>query len=339
MESYGFRKDANGNPLIEDCQTNSFFIYYTSPEAWTLFRAIYNNNFGMQDKYVAYWEFVANKLSQNQFVVGFDPFNEPLPAWGSIGGIVDMLWPGNYDKKELAPLYERIFAKYKKADDRNIMMFEPGQFPDELPFGNRGIVNHLGFTTPPGGEIGSSKHVLNDHHYCCQLSPAMCAENGEPKEGSAETCYNWAKLRIGTRNEDAKRLGIPFILSEFGACMDSEVCAREINQIAEISDMNLNGWAYWQFKTYKDLTTSAGDRSEGFYNLDGTIETMKVKALARTYVQSAQGKIVGMKFNTTTAEFTAEIKIDTSINAPTEIHALIGNSTVAWYPNGVEVNF
>jgi len=47
LESYGMRKDADGNPLIEDCQKNSFFIYYTSPEAWTLFRAIYNNDFGM----------------------------------------------------------------------------------------------------------------------------------------------------------------------------------------------------------------------------------------------------------------------------------------------------
>jgi len=254
-----------------------------------------------------------------------------------------MLWPGNYDKKELTPLYERIFAKYKKADDRNIMMFEPGQFPDILPavglIANTGIVNNVGFTTPPGGEIGSSKHVLNDHHYCCQLSPSICAENGEPQKGTEEVCYEWAKKRIGVRNEDAKALGIPFILSEFGACMDSDDCAREITQVADISDDNLNGWAYWQFKTYKDLTTSAGDRSEGFYNLDGSIEVMKVKALARTYVQSAQGKIENMKFNSTTAEFTTEIKIDTSINAPTEIHALIGNSSVAWYPNGVDVHF
>lgn len=121
--------------------------------------------------------------------------------------------------------------------------------------------------------------------------------------------------------------------------MDSDDCAREITQVADISDDNLNGWAYWQFKTYKDLTTSAGDKSEGFYNKDGSIETIKIKALARTYVQSAQGKIIEMKFNSTTAEFSTEIKIDTSINAPTEIHALIGNSTIAWYPNGVEVYF
>jgi hypothetical protein len=121
--------------------------------------------------------------------------------------------------------------------------------------------------------------------------------------------------------------------------MDSDDCAREINQVADISDDNLNGWAYWQFKTYKDLATSAGDRSEGFYNLDGSIETMKVKALCRSYVKSAQGTVVSMNFNTTTAEFNAEIRVDTDISASTEIHALVGNSTVAWYPNGVKVTF
>jgi len=25
----------------------------------------------------------------------------------------------------------------------------------------------LGFKNPPGGKIGSDKHVLNDHTYCC----------------------------------------------------------------------------------------------------------------------------------------------------------------------------
>jgi len=47
------------------------------------------------------------------------------------------------------------------------------------------------------------------------------------------------------------------------------------------------GWAYWQFKEFKDLTTSAADKSEGFYNKDGTLQTAKVKALSRTYVKSA----------------------------------------------------
>lgn len=91
------------------------------------------------------------------------------------------------------------------------------------------------------------------------------------------------------RNQDAQKLGIPFILSEFGACLNTEECATEIRQIADVSDENLNGWAYWQFKRFEDLTTTAGNKSEGFYSVDGSIESIKVKALTRTYVKSAQG--------------------------------------------------
>ena len=58
MHDYGYRwKD--GLPLIEDCQKNSFFLYYTSPESMTLFRSLYNNDFGLQDAYVAFQAKVA----------------------------------------------------------------------------------------------------------------------------------------------------------------------------------------------------------------------------------------------------------------------------------------
>jgi len=57
------------------------------------------------------------------------------------------------------------------------MMFEPAQFPDEIP----NVVFALkGFNKPPGGEIVSPNHVLNDHTYCCQLGPGICSETGEP---------------------------------------------------------------------------------------------------------------------------------------------------------------
>jgi hypothetical protein len=52
------------------------------------------------------------------------------------------------------------------------------------------------------------------------------------------------------------------IVSEFGACFDSEECVREITQVADLCDQaNAIGWAYWQFKYYKDLTTTAGTGS------------------------------------------------------------------------------
>jgi hypothetical protein len=59
-------------------------------------------------------------------------------------------------------------------------------------------------------------------------------------------------------------------MSEFGACMDSLGCAQEITSVADVSDSKLVSWAYWEYKPFHDITTSAGNRSEGFFNFDGS---------------------------------------------------------------------
>lgn len=163
--------------------------------------------------------------------------------------------------------------------------------------------------------------MLNDHTYCCQLGGDVC-ETGEPAVDKAEECAAFHKLRIDTRAEDAKLLGIPFIITEFGACLDSDVCAREITQVGEAADAVLAGWAYWQFKIFKDITTTAKTSSEGFYNQDAnsTLQHRKVKALARTYIQKTQGTLTHMLFNTSTASFTAHFSLDTSVHQCTLIY-------------------
>jgi endoglycosylceramidase len=184
------------------------------------------------------------------------------------------------------------------------MWFEPNVFPDEfgVPIGEGnlgGIVAPVGFEKPPGAEIGSPNHVLNDHSYCCQLTPSMCA-TGEPRTDKANQCYEWHENRLGQRVEDAKRLGIPFHLTEFGACLTEGPCVQEITQVAEVADHHLVGWAYWQYKYYGDLTTSAGTGSEGFWNQDGSLQAWKVKALSRSYLKATQGVPTLMNFDSET---------------------------------------
>jgi len=123
----------------------------------------------MRDKYLAYWSTVAKRLSSNNYVVGFDPFNEPGPAWHGFAQAIYELTMGHFDSSELAPLYSDVFKKYMEVDQQSIMWFEPAGFPDVLPFGKSGVVLKSGFKTPPGGQIGSTHHVLNEHTYCCNL--------------------------------------------------------------------------------------------------------------------------------------------------------------------------
>jgi len=155
-------------------------------------------------------------------VVGFDPFNEPAPSWGTVEEAYDTVLPGHFDDKKLAPMYKRINEKFMNVSSENIMFFEPGQAPDaEL-----GFVFNVGFKTPPGGEIGSPNHVLNDHTYCCVRSPSMC-KTGEPDVNKGKECLEWHEKKLSVRQDDSKRLGVPLMISEFGACLDSQVCFRE----------------------------------------------------------------------------------------------------------------
>lgn len=309
MDMYGYQKDANGWPEISDCQKVNFALYYTSPESMNGFTALYENENGMQDAFVNYWDATSAALASNPWNIGYDPLNEPFP--GNVLKHRSLLWHGNFDKNALAPMYEQLYERYQKNDPGSVMWFEPGQFPDNLPIMG-GITTPVGFQTPPGGEIGSNTHVLNDHTYCCQISGSACP-NGEPTAEEKSTCLDWHQRRLAQRNEDAQRLGVPLFISEFGACLTEENCTTEIEQVANETDKYLVGWAYWEFKNYADLTTSAGTGEEGFYNADGSLQDWKVKALSRSYLRYTQGTLTKNHFNTKTGVFDAEFTADASV--------------------------
>lgn len=58
--------------------------------------------------------------------------------------------------------------------------------------------------------------------------------------------------------------------------MGTAACIQEIQLVTDAMDKHLTSWAYWEFKNYADLTTSAGTGNEGFYNNDGTLQNAKV---------------------------------------------------------------
>lgn len=159
-------------------------------------------------------------MTKNPYVIGFDPLNEPYP--GDWINSPQLLLPGYFDRYRLQPMYERVFERYYKNDPDSIMFFEPAVWPDIMPYFG-GVIRPVGFDSPPGSTFGSRNHVLNDHTYCCQLSLTACA-TGEPSTDLVEECYAWHDKRIGTRRNDADVLGLPLIISEFGACLTDAAC-------------------------------------------------------------------------------------------------------------------
>ena len=94
------------------------------------------------------------------------------------------------------------------------------------------------------------------------------------------------------------------MITEFGACLTEGPCSQEITQVTSTADDHLAGWAYWQFKEFEDITTTAGDKKEGFYDADGNLIDWKVKALARSYMQRTQGTPTSLSFDVDTGDFT-----------------------------------
>ena len=216
------------------------------------------------------------------------------------------------DLLNLQPLYKRLNSVIRQNDQNKILFFEPIQ-GDLLPLLG-GMVFPVGFNDTPGGASYNDRQILNDHSYCCQAGAEVCA-TGEPLISDSKMCKMFNSARVTTRAIDAKNLNVGLIISEFGACLDSEACVNEITSVTEACDDNLVGWAYWMFKGFGDFTTSA-NLQEGFYN-NQTLQVGKVKALARTYVQAYQGNPISIKFNTATGYFSTTFALDPNVKAPT----------------------
>lgn len=198
------------------------------------------------------------------------------------------------------------------------MFYEPVQTPDTFAmFG--GVIFPTGFSKNPGADESSRRHALNDHTYCCEVSEDMCAEK-EPPLDQEETCRDFHQRRLNIRDRDAERYNVPLIITEFGACTSSQNCINEINAVVDACDDYLTSWTYWQFKPFMDITTSAGNTSEGFYEKDGSLQLNKARSLSRTYLRNTQGTPLKMHFNKFTGVFTATFIVDTNIQAPTDLY-------------------
>jgi hypothetical protein len=182
--------------------------------------------------------------------------------------------PGN-DSKELRPNTISISSKYEGEDYSRYV------FDNLRPIKNYTLDDSDFFTAteeaddavgPEREEQQTTNAVLHDHFYCCQMEWSMCNKHGEPlpDEKSGQRCQDWHRRRMNQRQEDAKKLNVPLMITEFGACYETATCAREIRQVLDECERTLcAGWAYWQFKQYRDHTTVGDQGMQGFYNAKG----------------------------------------------------------------------
>jgi len=111
-------------------------------------------------------------------------------------------------------------------------------------------------------------------------------------------------------------------LTEFGAVSGNNTKSIEdLDWVVDGADKALQSWAYWQYKSYNDITTASNER-ESFYWADGSLQTDKVETLSRVYATAIEGVPQSMKYNRKSGTFTLEFlsRRTSSDSAATEIY-------------------
>lgn len=326
---YKWDYDEKGLPLIKDCQTKGRFIdYHRSPELTTVYDSFYKNQNGIIDSFADFWSVLAQKFAGRKNVLGYDLWNEPWPAnlWSDIRSLI----PGYTDNHVLTNFYKKMDERINQYDPNYILLFEPVPFPDTLPlFG--GKVLHTFDKAPI--DLQKRQQVFNVHNYCCQAGPSVC-DGGEPTLKDADgLCPKFHEEKVKKNQIQARAMGVPLIVTEFGACSDSEACYLEILGFVKAADNYLVSWNYWMYKPFGDHTTTAKENTEGVFNSDGTVQSFKERALTRTYIQSYQGYPLSMQFNDETIEFNSSFILNNQLIDPSVIYI----NRQLFYPNGYDL--
>jgi endoglycosylceramidase len=314
LSTFKWRYDDEGLPFIDDCK--HFLKFHQSPELTTIYNSFYNNEGGVQDKFIDFWKVMVTQFKDNPYIIGYDLWNEPWPGnlWSDLYG----LWPGWATDNQIMPFYKKVDKVLRELKDDFINMFEIAPFPDTIPFfGGRvlGVVKD----TPATDEQSKDKQVYNQHSYCCAAKEDMC-DHGEPQVKDTGFCNEFHGRKIRAHLRNAQDLGVPLIFTEFGACSDSEGCYEEMKNFVEHAEESFISWAYWMYKPYGDHTTSAREETEGMFYRDGSIQDVKQKALTRTYIQKYQGTPISNKFNPDSGAYIATFLYNNEIKAPTVLY-------------------
>ncbi len=303
------REPGTDYPTLKEClSNNNFGEYYMTRLVNSFFTALYTEDHPIHTELHAYWRAIAEYFYTNPNVVGYDLVNEPAAGNLFTNPLEFINVFGGTGRKYLQALHESLHTEIRKVDQRHILFFESAL--------NNGPI-FSGFTQGPGGAKYRDRQVFSHHVYCPMVDLSGCV-----KDGWHWFCEIYDSILYYLRSVEIKKWGCGGLLTEFGALCEEPNCLQEVARVQGKADDMLEGWVYWQFKEYHDLSTANTDFTEGLYYVTGELQKKKLTTLTRPYARKIAGSPTQMHFDTDSAEYTLkyEIQAETSSRI-TEIYA------------------
>jgi len=263
--------DEKGYPKLEECLQKSFGEYYMTEAVNAAFQALYDNDQGIRDQFVKFWAKVVQTFKGVRGILGYELINEPLGA--DFYHHPTYILPGKADKLNLYPMYMAAAEEMRKADPDCVIFFEKSI---------QNAIGPIGFPTVPGGDEYRDRSVYSWHNYCGTVD-----RSGNPRWYLVCEGEQAAQFEDGLVDIDTMKCGS--FITEFGAVAENSTKSIEdLDWVLYHADKNIQSWAYWQYKSFKDFTT-ASNSAESLYYSDGTVQTHKVEALSRVYAPYIAG--------------------------------------------------
>ncbi len=293
-------------------------LEYTTAAAGIAFGHFWKNNVrgDLQGEYDRIWSDVARAFGGNQWVLGYDPFNEPfsksLVRFGDehFDAELECFYTGRNHIG--APLHGAPALHCPADDPRNgvvptILAADPTHLIFDEPdnYASRGYPTYL-------GPMNLRNLVYNVHIYCSARSPVT----GNPTNlaACAHQDLHSLDVRAADRPELASKAqpgGPPMVVTEFGATRS----AAFLSTITSAFDAEQVGWVYWAWKYYGDPT---GSRSESLVMADGRLRST-ARVLSRAYPEAVAGVPISFGYSPSRGVFHLAYVPNHRVHAPTVV--------------------
>ncbi|KAF9925208.1 hypothetical protein FBU30_004966 [Linnemannia zychae] len=217
-----FAVDGNGVPSDADCGSIDWATSYLNYAVGNAFGRLYNNYDNLGDSWAAYWKVLAQNYMHFPSILGYNLMNEP---WvGDHMADPTLLIPGEGDRRNMEPLWNKGTEYIRTIDNTTLIFFEGSTF-DIL----------TGFNNVPGGD--GSKTVHSYHYY------------KPPQLGSIE-------YTLKNRKIDSDRLRTAGMMTEFQFWDSGPDSIKDIYETMYQADRYLQSWQGW---AYVNIWRGSGD--------------------------------------------------------------------------------
>lgn len=294
--------DDDGYPMLEECLKVTFSTYYTTKAVQAEFQGFYDNKNNAVDEFCNFWYEVARTFVGNEYVLGYELINEPFT--GDTYESPDLLIPGVADNRNLYPLYQKAHNAIRRVDNETIIFFERTTL---------NVVGSGGLPEGPGGAEYNDRQAYSYHNYCGTVD-----RTGNPTD--VKLCEIQQLVQWDTDMGDIDKLDCGSFITEFGAISGNNTKSiKTLEWLLKKADEQIQSWAYWQYKSYNDITTASNEK-ESFFWADGTLQEDKVSSLVRPYAQAISGLPTYHMYDSSAAKFTLTYLAEGAMaEFPTEI--------------------